>query len=117
MVLEIVLKSLLESSTGYPVFALQKEPEQDVPCIVYRYIADAPIISHNGWMEFNRARLQLTCIANSYAELRTVVSEVETTLFGNKTDFDACIPLETKLESKEDNLYYSIRDYYFWYNV
>lgn len=117
MVLDTTLKTLLETATGFKVHALQKEPTQAVPAIVYRFIADAPIVPHAGDSGFRRARIQLTCITSNYAALRSLVLAVETALYGNKTDFECSLPLETKLESKEDNLYYSIRDYYFWYNV
>lgn len=116
MTLRTSLVTVIEGATGATLHFLQKEPKDPVPCTVCRIIGDMPLLDVQGNdTGMSRARIQLTSIDDDYSGLETLVNATETELFANHTDFLAVIPLETKIEDKEDNLYYSIREYLIWY--
>lgn len=116
MTLRSSLVLALEGATSTRVLFVQKEPKDPVPCMVCRIIGDMPLLDVQGNdTGMSRARIQLTSIDDDYSGLEALVTATETELFANHTDFLAVIPLETKIEDKEDNLYYSIREYLIWY--
>lgn len=116
MNLNNVLASVIQTATGYPALALEHDPQGPVPSTVYRIIGDMPIVDTSGAdTKLSWARVQLTSIANTYSSLRTLVDATEAVMIGKTTDWQVSVPLVTKLEDKEDNLYYSIREYSIWY--
>lgn len=116
MNLNNTIVSVLEAATGYPAIALQHEPGDPVPSTVYRIIGDYPMIDTTGTdTKLSWARVQFTSIADTYSNLRSLVDDTETAMFGKTTDWQVSVPLVTKLEEKEDNLFYSVREYSIWY--
>jgi hypothetical protein len=122
MNLDTTLKARLEIDTGFPVYALEKPIEKGVPCTVYRYIGETPIITIENFIEDNdtrlrKARIQITSIANTYSAMVSLVKNTEQTLYGNNVNFEVSLPIGTKIQDKEDNLYYSVSEYYIWYTA
>jgi hypothetical protein len=116
MNLDQTLKSVIQAATGFPVYALEKPVEKTVPAVVYKIIADMPILATDATdTKLSWARVQLTHVADTYAKLKSLVEDTETVMFAKTTDWQVSVPLSTKLEDKEDNLYYSIREYSIWY--
>ncbi len=111
------LKSTLESGTTADVYGLEKPIEAPVPAIVYTIISERQLISHSGDEKFRTARVQLTNIASSIAGIVSLVEAVRTTLNANTSNWEVSLPLETRIDNKEDNLYYSILEYYITYKA
>jgi hypothetical protein len=124
MNLETTLVGSFLSNTGSPLYALEKPIGKAVPCTVFRFIAETPILTLESYAnsplndtKLRKARIQFTAIADSAAALRTLVNDTEQFLYGNDLDFEVTVPIGTKLQSKEDNLYYSVSEYYIWYKA
>jgi hypothetical protein len=111
-----VLKTTLESDTGVSCYGLEKPPTAPLPAIVITLVAENQLITHSGDRDFRTARVQLTLIASSIAGIVTLVEDVRDSLNANKTDFNVSLPLETRIDNKEDDLLYSILEYRINYN-
>ena len=117
MNLDTTIKSKVESATGYPCYALEKPLEKSLPCTVYTIVNDKKEVAHGGDTGNRKARVQFTVIASTYSAMKSVVALLENGFIANTTDFQVSLPLETRLEDKEDNQYYSISEYYIRYNI
>ena len=116
MTLRTALVTTIEGATGAKVHFNQKEPKDPIPATVIRIIGDMPLITVDANQTgLSRARIQVTSIDDDYSGLETLVAATEAALFANITDFEVSLPLEIKLEDKEDTLHYSIREYLIWY--
>jgi hypothetical protein len=114
--LRTTLQTVLER-TGAGVWQFEKPLTGTLPAIVYNFISDPQIISHAGDTGNRRARIQLTLGASSAANLDNLVEAVRTQLTANNSDFEVSLPLETRLESKQDNIYQSILEFRIHYKV
>ena len=111
-----VLVSLLETNIpGVKVWALEKPKEAAVPALVYKRVSSRSYVYHGGQLDVVRDWIQITHVASTYAELRTLVDNVEAQLIGNTTNFSVSLPSDTHVEFKEDTLYFANRDYFIFY--
>lgn len=115
MQLGSTLKSVLDTATGIIWYALEKPLEKPVPAGIFRIVSENQKISHSGDENYRTARVQLTCIANTISSLESLVESVRTALNAKTTDWEVSLPLPTRIEDKEDNLVYSIIEYYISY--
>ena len=114
MSIEQTLESLLVTATGAKVFPLERPANVSGSVIIYRIITDKDIIAQGGSTGLHKFRLQLTCVADSYGNLKTLVASTKQALLLNQTNFHLSYPIDTNLESKEDNYYFSVIEYYIW---
>lgn len=117
MVLETTLKSVIETATGKICHANEKPLEAVTPCTVYRIIVERQKMLHSGDTKYRKARVQLTLIATSPSALATLRENIRTALNANKTDWEVSLPLETRIDDKEDGLYYTVLEYYISYQA
>ena len=113
---DLTIKSTLETVTGKKAYALQKPVDSAKECVVYRIISENKLMSHSGPVDLKTVRVQLTTIADTYAHLKSLVDKVEQAMWATtNTGWKIAYPLATKIESKEDDLYYSISEWYVQY--
>ncbi len=113
--IELTIKTNLETSTSKKVYALQRPLDAVKECVVYTIIAENKLMSHSGPVDLKTVRVQLTSIASTYAKLKTLVGQVESAMWATSNGWKIAYPLATKIESKEDELYYSISEWYIQY--
>lgn len=113
--IDLVIKSSIETATGKTAYALEKPVDVVKPCVVYTIVNERKRMSMSGKVDVKTARVQITSIADTYANLKTLVDQIETLFWGTTAYWLISVPLETKIESKEDNLYFDIQEYYIFY--
>jgi len=117
MILETTLKTVLETATGFLAHALEKPLASATPCTVYRIIVERQKMLHSGDTKYRKARVQLTLIATSVSALATLRENIRTALNANQTDWEVSLPLETRIDDKEDGFYYTVLEYYISYQA
>ena len=74
------------------------------------------MLFRSGTVDLKTVRIQLTTIADTYAHLKALVDKVETAMWAtSNAGWKVAYPIATKIESKEDDLYYSISEWYIQY--
>lgn len=102
MNMQSVLAWGLVGATGAKVYPNQKPEGVSLPAVVYQMIDD-PMQdgNHSAGGSIHLSRVQITHIASTYDAMRTLVSQVQTYLEGNSTDFEVAYSDGLYLENKE----------------
>lgn len=110
-----VLKSALKTATGYEAYPMEKDKDKTVPCLVYKRVSSKSFVHSGGKVNLVRDRFQITCMANNYSVLRSMVGNTQGVLIGQYTDYLSS-PTETIFEFKtEDGIYINNSDYFVFY--
>ena len=113
MTIESTLKSVL-AATGYPVYAIVVPEEGDYPCYAYQRISTPQERTHAG-NAFERARMQVSCWGNTYAEAVTLAEAAKIALDLNQIKFElATKENEFDLKEKGVELYQKVLDFFVW---
>jgi hypothetical protein len=112
------IKLVLETATGLKVHPIKKPLKAAVPCIVYRRVTGKNEVAHSGNLNNARDRIQVIAVHTSFLGLRGLVTLIENSLIGNKTDWQVSLPTEIKLEDwdEEAGIWSCSRDFLFRYN-
>ena len=74
------LKEVTSAESVYNQIAPQNT---DMPYIVFNVISEQPQNAHDGFADLTRSRVQVSVFAEGYAECKTIVAEVLTTITGS----------------------------------
>jgi hypothetical protein len=111
------LKSAL-SSLGYAVYkdrVTQSAENTPAKYLIYQKIAERDTVSMMGRADTTRSRFQIRHVADTQANLVTMINDVRDKLVGNRTDFQAALASEIHIEDKEaDGVFTAIKDYFIW---
>jgi hypothetical protein len=113
--IDLTIKSSIETATSLKAYALQKPVDVTDSCVVYQIISEHKRMSMSGAVDLKTVRVQITSISDTYATLKTIIGQIETLFWGTTTPWIVSVPIDTKLESKENNLYFDIQEYYIFY--
>jgi hypothetical protein len=104
----------LKAATGAEVYPLKAEEGASAPYITYNRISDRlQDRSQRTGGSLHFTRVQITHVATSFANLRTLVDAVQTYLEGNQTDFSASLTSDVHLEDKEaEDIFTAVKDYF-----
>lgn len=104
----------LKQATGAEVYPSKPEVGATVPYVFYNRISDRlQDRSHKTGGSLHFTRIQVTHVASSFTNLRTLVDVVQTYLEGNQTDFSAALVDDVHIEDKEaEDIFTAVKDYF-----
>lgn len=111
-----LFQSKLQTALGKPVWRYEKPIGEPVPAVTFNFITENQFMVHSGDTLNRKARIQLTLAANNGTELDSLIKNTRAYLNGKTTDWKVSLPLETKLESRVDNLSQCILEFYIRYD-
>ena len=115
MSLEIALFNKLKdvNLVSNRVYAVKAPQGVDKPYIVYSKVSNQREYSHDGFADLSRARMQVSCYADSYGSAKQVAEEVISTLEGwENVSF---LVNEQDLYEEDTGIYHVPVDFFIWY--
>ena len=113
----LVLASGLSVATSGRAWPIKAEVNSPLPYVEYQKVGERQYLHQKGVLNTKRDRYQIRCVAATYPQLLTLVSQVNTYLAGNTTSFDVVMPTELEIEDRpEKGIYTCIREYLITYS-
>jgi len=109
---EDVLVLTLQSGSTVQCYPIEKPQQVTTPVCVYKRISTVRERVHNTKSTFNRVRMGLTVYGTTFKAVKTVITNINTKLDENTTDFTLSYLTDQKDFKDPDNgLYYTYLEY------
>ena len=112
--------SAVKALVGTRIYPLAAPQDAAMPNIAYQRISGVPAIAHTGTSHMERVRIQMTCMAATYAGVKALAAAVKTSLHGWKslTDEVGCSFIENERDDYSQAFVASVvrLDAILWYS-
>lgn len=88
---------------------------EDDSYIRFQRISASEYFNMGGRSNLHKDRIQITCVGRTRTALDALILLMETSLYGNDSDFGLAYPLDTSREVN-DPMYTYMKDFYFFYS-